>query len=202
MAGRTLEFREDGATIIPEGYLWCAGCGLLAPHHSDGCCLLCGNKNYDLNCCHEGGWSEDQNSPLAETIIIHHEGCHFQKVESGKEERETFSCTAEEVLMAFQEDIARDLRRRFPKNFETFSCYQYLAFTPAAQAISSWVLRLRLASKIECGCPRVVVFPATNIHSYQEWSEPSQDFSSALVWYCDVWREVCGMWFSVKDPNF
>ncbi len=176
---------------IPKGYLWCEECKALTPHFKgtySKSCVICGDSKYSDQNCPNCGWEEPEDQkPLQHEVIIHGSGCH---------------CNCEWMFDADDYDSfrscyshAEDILKDFLSQYKDLS---YMRPDPIKAKIKKI---LEDKNMLECSCPRVIVYPITNIYNYSSGYIWSDSCSNAMEWTYDVRCPICGEIFNVSDTN-
>jgi len=171
---------------VPEGYMWCSDCNALTPHtkgqfsHS---CVICGNSIYSDQNCPNCGWEEPEDTPpLQHEIILHGTGCHCDPM--------WYESTDDDVCEM----------RFYPG--DNLANMILLNFTGIEYANHHRIKKtLKRINMLECSCPRVTVYPVTNIYNYSSGYVWSDACSNAMEWSYDIRCPICGEVFDVADGN-
>jgi hypothetical protein len=177
--------------VVPKGYKWCSDCKALTPHYKDyshyTSCKVCGNSNYG-NGCHNCGWEEpEEDMQLEVEVTVHGHGCH---------------CDHDWMFDPDDEDSHRSIYTHAEKVLNDFlSQYRDLGYMRPDPKKAAIKKILEDKNMLKCSCPRMIVYPVTNIYNFHGGYYASMDCMNAYEWSYDVRCPVCGDVFEVSDTN-
>lgn len=170
---------------VPEGYGWCEDCKALTPFTKEQFkryCNICMNTKYGYG-CNNCGWEEPDNGELlVKEVSIHGDGCHCDNYDPYQEDGYYYDNWATAIL--------KDFFKSYPNHLYNYN-----------QDRNKIEKRLKELNLLECSCPKVTIYPVTNIYNFREYSVFSMDCSNAIEWSYDVRCPICGDIFYVQDGN-
>lgn len=176
---------------VPKGYKYCSDCKALTPHEEDkhrhSSCVICGSAIYSYNNCPNCGWEDpDNEESLEQEITLHNPGCHCDPLTFSDVEDMCESSNDRIVLREFLTDRYgryKDDHHKIVDNYHKVVDY------------------LKSINLYDCSCPRVTIYPITNVYNYECHPVFSMDCCNALEWSYDVRCPICGEVFDVSDSN-
>lgn len=177
---------------MPEGYLWCVCCEAFTPHEKQRAhymdCGVCGESQSLDEGCPNCGHPTPELEPATCEVTMHGEGCHCAPCALG-DPWEYKNTWAQETLRAFIRTTGGQLLMEGDYMLRVYDTDGKIAD------------RLQHFNMLECSCPKVKVYRATNVLSYHEWPGHGLDCMNHIEWTAEFLCPVCHTVYEESDGN-
>jgi hypothetical protein len=173
-----MEFNSD----MPDNYLYCNDCDGYTPHDITSKhiieCMVCGNYRHEHKCCSCGFEFPDELFKEPYYVQIHNSGCHYNY---------------------YYKQI--DLYSTIEFNINNYCNEVLYEFIKNNKNVLYDYNKIKHHLNIECGCPKMIVYPHSFVSNYDVRSEYSLDCYDARSWDYDLRCPICGELTHVSDSN-